>query len=164
MYHKKDGSLIPRAYKFEFSVHVLETLLTIEAGLFALGRGGEHSLISVEELGEIRRIWRLERQDWADPLPALYLRIRGDHFEWVRDDTPDLGGPAKALLERACHERDVPAELVMRLVDVERRYANMTRRRGLFQELSSLVSQDWTADAEATESDAPSQMSLDACE
>ena len=48
VYHKKDGSLIPRAYKFEFSVQLLETLLAIEGDLFAQGKGDEHSLISRE--------------------------------------------------------------------------------------------------------------------
>jgi DNA sulfur modification protein DndC len=141
-------------------------LLAIEAELFALGKGGEHCLISMEELGEIRRIWRLERQDWADTLPALYRRIRGDGADWARDDTPDLDGSAKLLLEQACHTHGVPAELVMRLVDVERRYANLARRRGLFQELAALLSQDWTTETktEAASPDPPRQLELETCE
>lgn len=164
VYHKKDGTLIPRAYKFEFSVHLLESLLAIETDLVAQGKGAEHSLVSLEELREIRRIWRLERQDWADTLPAMYRRVKGDDLDWVRDDAPDLGGQSKEMLQRICQEREVPAELVMRLVDVERRYANLTRRRGLFQELSSLLSQDWAARDELREASASEQMSIDACE
>jgi DNA sulfur modification protein DndC len=164
VYHKKDGALIPRAYKFEFSVEVLETLLAIESELVAQGKGAEHCLISLEELGEIRRIWRLERQDWADTLPATYRRIKGDDLDWARDDAPDLGEQSKEMLQRLCQEREVPAELVMRLVDVERRYANLTRRRGLFQELGFLLRQDWTVRDDLAEASDAEQMSLDACE
>ena len=163
VYHKKDGSLIPRAYKFEFSVQVLESLLKIERDIFQGGKGSEHSLVSIDELHEIRRIWRLERQDWADTLPDVYRQVRGEDLEWRNDDTLELDETSKSLLAQACLANDVPADLVFRLVDVERKYATMARRRGLFQELGSLLRQDWT-EGLTDGLDEPTQTSLEPCE
>jgi DNA sulfur modification protein DndC len=164
VYHKKDGSLIPRAYKFEFSVQLLQSLLEIEGDLYTQGKGSEHCLISIEELCEIRRIWRLERQDWADTVPVIYRRVRGQDLEWTHDDTMGLGAASKGLLEEACLRNGVPTDLVLRLVDAERRYANMSRRRGLFQDLSSLLKQDWSVPADVVDAGPPEHLTIDPCE
>jgi len=34
-------------------------------------------LISEEELYEIRRLWRIERQDWEDSVPLIYFEETG---------------------------------------------------------------------------------------
>jgi DNA sulfur modification protein DndC len=163
LYHKKDGSLIPRAYKFEFSVQLLESLLRIERDICERGKGSEHSLLGIDELHEIRRIWRLERQDWADTLPEVYRRVRGEDLEWRNDDTVNLDEVSKDLLAQACLANGIPPDLVYRLVDVERRYASMSRRRGLFHELESLLKQDWSDEA-ILEIGESKQMSLESCE
>jgi DNA sulfur modification protein DndC len=141
---KRDGELMPRAYKFSFCAELLERLLSIETQLGTHQGLGQHPLVSLDELREIRRIWQVERQDWADTLPSIYRRTIGGDLDWPADDTPLLGSDSKNLLRRICQERDVPPELAVRMIDVERKYANMGRRARIFKDLQALVRQDWS--------------------
>ena len=63
-----DGRLRYRTYTPEFSKEMVRKLLETEKAVQE--HDPEFQLISIDELREIRRIWVMERQDWADSLPV----------------------------------------------------------------------------------------------
>ncbi len=140
---KKDGTPMARTYKFEFSKHLLEELLRVQEEVRRNGPDPTGTLISEEELHEIRRIWRTERQDWDDSVPEIYRRATGRDLDWPVDDDGQFGSDDKALLESICKEYDVPFELVARMLEAERRANGMARRASIKKALSSVLAQDW---------------------
>jgi hypothetical protein len=66
------------------------------------------SLISLEELREIRRIWQLERQDWQDSLPQIYESVTGQRVDWEQNDAAMPGQLEAELLAGLTAEADVP--------------------------------------------------------
>jgi len=163
LFFKKDGTPIPRAYNFSFCCELLGRLLTTQVQLERSGHS-DVGLVTLDELSEIRRIWRTERQDWADSLPAIYRRVYGDNQEWSADDTSGFNESTKQLLREACDHQDAPFDLVVRLIDVERRYAHMARRGGLFRDLRGLIRQDWIDPVNREDLAQAEQLSLDECE
>ena len=52
---------------------MLRDLLQTQVAVQSYSR--DFSLINDEELGEIRRKWLSERQDWSDSLPKIYEEV-----------------------------------------------------------------------------------------
>lgn len=145
---KKDGTLAARTYKFEVSQSMLETVLQSQEEIRRTGPNPNIQLITEEELLEIRRIWRTERQDWEDSLPAVFLRVTGRKFDCAADDNVSFDSDQKALLSAACAEYGVPFELVARLLEAERRSSGMARRARIFKELAAELGRDWRTEDE----------------
>jgi len=159
---KKDGTLAARTYKLDTSRIMLEKLLRTQLSIRQFGPDPEASLIASEELLEIRRIWRTERQDWEDSVPAIYRTVMGHDLDWPIDDDVVFGNEQKELLLGACREFDVPFELVARLLEVEKRSAGMARRAGVQDNIAAVFGQSWGChEAVAPMTGAHGQFSLD---
>lgn len=94
------------------------------------------SLISPEELSEIRRIWREEKHEFDDSLPRIYREVTNEIF---RDDRPGadsslLNSEEWNLLEEVC-ENPMQLELMAKLLDTERQYQTSSRRAGIYEAL-----------------------------
>jgi DNA sulfur modification protein DndC len=148
---KKDGSLAARTYTLDTSVQMLGELLRIQKAVRAQGPDPELELISQEELHEIRRIWRTERQDWGDSLPRVYQEVFGVDLNWQADDDYHFDGNHKKLLESICEEHDVPFELIGKMLEAERRTSGMARRASIHKELAKLLGQEWRSEKEIIE-------------
>ena len=101
-------------------------------------------LISMNELQEIRRIWRYDKHEFDDVLPRLYEEIIGQPFPLPADDDNLLRGEdwqiLKSVCEQACEESGVDDfdrffELQVGLLDVEREFRGMSRRIGIYAAL-----------------------------
>lgn len=93
-------------------------------------------LVTREELQEIRRIWVVEKHEIEDRLPAVYREVTGRDYPGQKiDDHQVFDNEVLALLREACGADPLHYEMLRNLVDVERRYRTMTRRRGLFEEI-----------------------------
>ena len=101
-------------------------------------------LISMNELQEIRRIWRYDKHEFDDALPRLYEEIIGQPFPLPADDDNLLRGEdwqiLKSVCEQACEESGVDDfdrffELQVGLLDVEREFRGMSRRTGIYAAL-----------------------------
>ena len=103
----------------------------------------EMSLISLEELREIRRIWQLERQDWEDSLPHIYEEVTGQVVVWEQNDVAMPGQLEAALLTQLTAQADVPLSLVQKLLDAEWQYQGMFRRAKIHDQVEKIFREDW---------------------
>lgn len=93
------------------------------------------TLISMEELSEIRRIWLEEKHEFDDSLPRIYQEVTGEVFLDSRIEATDnlLGVDEWNLLQEICEDDPMHLELMTRLLDTERQFFTKVRRVGIFQ-------------------------------
>lgn len=139
---------IPGPYRFEFCKELLRKLLRTQREVADLAPDGEKPILIHEaELHEIRRIWRAERGDWHDSVPAIVREALGVELAWVRDEGTSggtaFGGEESDLLDEVCREHDVPLDLVRRLIDIERAAHGLKRRHGVHTRIEDAMRQEW---------------------
>jgi DNA sulfur modification protein DndC len=95
------------------------------------------TLITGEELSEIRRIWLEEKHEFDDSLPRIYKQVTGEKFQDPRPgaDRTLLGSDEWAVLEEICEDDAMHLELMAKLLDTERQYRNKARRTGIYDAL-----------------------------
>lgn len=95
------------------------------------------TLITIEELSEIRRIWLEERHEFDDSLPRIYKEVTGKEFIDPRPgaDYSLLGSDEWEVLEEICDGDAMHLELMAKLLDTERQYRKMARRVGIYDAL-----------------------------
>jgi DNA sulfur modification protein DndC len=147
---KKDGTPSPGPYELEERKKLLRTLLEVQTQVRREGPDPDNRLISAEELHEIRRIWRTEESDWEDSVPLIYRQVFGEDLDWVQDDVTALTAKDQGILKDVCKKHGTPADLVAKLIDVERQTHGMSRRAGIYDRIDALFRQDWP-DEEARE-------------
>ena len=91
------------------------------------------SLITLEELEEIRRIWVVEKHEIEDSLPGIYEDAAGERYPGGRiDDSLVMGAPEMGILRDLCGVDELHFQLARELLAIEKRYKSMLRRAGLF--------------------------------
>jgi DNA sulfur modification protein DndC len=141
---KSDGSgIIFGPYKFEQRKKLLRRLLEVQKTVRSTGPNREETLITVDELHEIRRIWRSELQDWEDSLPVIYREIFDEDLDWVRDEQPIFAAGEKSLLSEICEDEQLPLGLVSKLIEIEREMSGMSRRSTIHQKIAAAFDEDW---------------------
>ena len=148
---KKDGTLAARTYTLDSSKIMLEKVLRAQKAVRQDGPDPMMELISAEELHEIRRLWRIERQDWEDSVPQIFRAINGYDLNWPIDDDGMFDTDQKELLSSLCQEYDVPFDLVARMLEVERQSTGMTRRARVQRALQAVLSQEWESESDIME-------------
>jgi DNA sulfur modification protein DndC len=146
---KKDGKdLAARTYKLKTSKQMLEMVLDAQEKVRRGGPDPEATLISEEELHEIRRLWRTERRDWDDSVPEIYRRVTGRDIDWPIDDDGHFDSRQKALLEDLCHQNGVPFDLLAKLLEAERRTKGMARRATIQKLIDNILGEEWRSEHE----------------
>ena len=92
-------------------------------------------LITMNELQEIRRLWRFEKHEFDDSVPRIYHEATGEEFPVPADDDNLLRGEDWQILKEVCGEDPMFFELQSSLLDVEREYRGMSRRAGIYEAL-----------------------------
>jgi DNA sulfur modification protein DndC len=94
------------------------------------------TLITPEELSEIRRIWLEEKHEFDDSLPRIYEQVTGQPFEDSRPaaERKLLGSDEWTVLEEMCEDK-MHLELMAKLLDTERQYYTKSRRTGIYGDL-----------------------------
>jgi DNA sulfur modification protein DndC len=108
------------------------------------------SLITPEELSEIRRIWLEEKHEFDDSLPKIYEEVTGEVFQDMRKEANEnkiLGEDEWEVLQEVCDDDVMHLELMTKLLDTERQFYTKSRRVGIYESLtkcfdSSSLSQD----------------------
>lgn len=138
---------VARTYKFEYSYYLFTSLLKLDK---ELKRTGDLSLISKDEILEIRRIWKTERQDWHDSAKKAYENIYGKDsgMFWPEDDNHNFDSIQRTLLEEACKEHDIPPGLLAKLLEEERKTIGLARRTKIFKAIGKILNEDWRSDEE----------------
>lgn len=95
------------------------------------------TLITIEELSEIRRIWREEKHEFDDQLPKIYQQVTGEPFQDPRPgaDNKLLGIDEWDTLADICADDPMHLELLAKLLDTERQYFLKTQRKGIYGDL-----------------------------
>jgi DNA sulfur modification protein DndC len=134
---------IPGPYWIKVRKQWLEKLLTIEKDIRYSGHNIE--LIQKDELQQIRQCWLRDpnEPDWADSLPAIYRRVYGKDLNWIENDAGAFTEPDEKLLREIEDEFGVPAEMVMKLIDIELAMTGLSRRTGILNKIESILKQDW---------------------
>lgn len=143
-------------YKLEYRKHLLGELLRTQKAIGESNPKDAQELITVAELEQIRREWRLDpnEPDWEDSVPAIYRGIFSSDIAWKSDDDFVFDGADALVVEELCSERRLPKELLMKLLELEVSYQGHARRSGLQKELQELLSRDWADDKQAIASQA----------
>ncbi|MGB3693724.1 MAG: DNA phosphorothioation system sulfurtransferase DndC [Spirulinaceae cyanobacterium] len=97
---------------------------------------GNITLITPEELSEIRRIWLEEKHEFDDSLPRIYEEVTGEKFIDTRpgSDSSLLGAEEWHTLTEICDDA-MHLELMAKLIDTERQYYTKATRSGIYQAL-----------------------------
>ncbi|MEH1830550.1 MAG: DNA phosphorothioation system sulfurtransferase DndC [Nostoc sp.] len=95
------------------------------------------TLITIEEMSEIRRIWLEDKHEFDDSLPRIYQEVTGEEFQDPRPgaDYSLLGRDEWIVLEEICEGDAMHLELMAKLLDTERQFRKMSRRVGIYDTL-----------------------------
>lgn len=147
---KSDGSgkITRGPYKLDFCKEILRRLLTTQMQVRKHGPIKDMTLIDQEELHAIRRIWRMERGDWVDSLPKIYMEVTGQDLPWAQNDLVDFGEREEELLNKICKENGIPTRLVTKLLDMELQTQGMNRRASIYSKLDKVLSEEWRTEEE----------------
>lgn len=130
---------IPGPYTKEWRETWLRKLLTAQTQIRSTApeQLRDITLITPEELSEIRRIWLEEKHEFDDSLPRIYREVTGEVFRDPRPGTDNslLGSDEWAVLEEICDGDAMHLELMAKLLDTERQYRTMARRNGIYDAL-----------------------------
>lgn len=109
------------------------------------------TLITPEELSEIRRIWLEEKHEFDDSLPRIYEEVTGEPFEDSRPaaERKLLGSDEWAAIEEICSEDKMHLELMAKLLDTERQYYTKPRRTGIYADLDKCFETSSRSETEA---------------
>ncbi|VTU38539.1 DNA phosphorothioation system sulfurtransferase DndC [Variovorax sp. PBL-E5] len=138
-------------YRMEYRKHLLKELLATQKAIYDLNPEDAEQLISLAELEQIRKEWRLDpnEPDWEDSVPAIYRQVFSNDVAWKTDDDFVFDGNDANVVAELCSERRLPKELLMKLLELEVSYQGHARRSGLQKELQDLLSRDWADDKQA---------------
>ena len=96
-------------------------------------------LIRLEELREIRRIWRVDKHEFDDSLPRIYQEATGEPFPRAVETDALLGADEYEVLREVCGEDKLLLGLTAGLLDTERQYRSMARRVGVYKALEDAL-------------------------
>ena len=145
---KADGSIARGPYRLDTCKDILRRLLRAQKEIAHHPDGHDVALISEEELKEIRRIWKSERQDWEDSVPAIFREVMHQTLDWPVDDVAAFSKSDHQILHSVCQSEGVPTDLVAKLLDTEREFQGMRRRAGIFDRIERILKENWSSEEE----------------
>jgi DNA sulfur modification protein DndC len=95
------------------------------------------TLITLEELSEIRRIWLEDKHEFDDTLPKIYQEVTGEPFTDSRPGVGNrlLGSDEWDVLVEICDQDTMHLELMAKLLDTERQFFMKSHRSGIYKNL-----------------------------
>ena len=135
---------VPGPYWMKFRKEWLEKLLNIEKKLRDEGINIE--LIKRDELHAIRQEWLRDpnEPDWQDSIPLIFSKIYPDeHIEWVENDAGVFTKHDEKLLKDLEKKFDIPAQLIMKLIEVEISVSGIGKRNNILTKIENILNRDW---------------------
>ncbi|MBJ8440240.1 DNA phosphorothioation system sulfurtransferase DndC [Acinetobacter junii] len=143
-FNHANGKHVPGPYKLSFCKELLTKLLETQKQVQKDAPIGEKpTLIHANELHEIRRIWRSERGDWADSIPKIVHDTLGIDLDWHIEDSVLYNDQDYSLLNQICQDHDIPTELLVKLIDVEKASHGLKRRHNIHNRLAKVLNEEW---------------------
>lgn len=135
-------------YRLGLGPFTLETRKEILTRLLKVQKNLKHpydenyQLIQEEELKEIRKIW-FQEGDFEDSLPKIYRKIYGYDLDWEKDDRLMFELEDLYQLERICKDKGLDFRLMKKLLLIQNKYSEYKLKRGLLDQMSSALNQDY---------------------
>lgn len=152
-FRRRDGSVtfvgdaeapIPGPYLFEYRKELLRKLLEAQEQVNANAPPGEKTdLIQMEELREIRRIWRSEQGDWGDAVSETLKAVTGKELPADATDGFEFHAADARVLADVCAAHDLPPRLLAQLLEAERSVRGLKRRTLIHRKIASILEQEW---------------------
>ena len=124
----------------------LRELLKIQKGINENGpvEFSDLELITIPELRNIRRIWVLDKHEFDDSLPRIYLEVMGKVFddpEWIAPEAFKLEewNILKDVVNELYPEEQLAFEMAYSLIDIENRSNSLNQRRGITDTLEKSI-------------------------
>ena len=142
---------IPGPYTKQWREHWLRRVLSTQTELrrTAPEPMGNITLIDLEELQAIRKIWLEEKHEFDDRLPQIYQETTGEPFPIPAGDSSLLGSEEWDILKEICQDDPMHLELMASLLDTERQYRTMSKRIGIFDALEKCFDSSSRTEEEA---------------
>jgi len=134
---------VPGPYWMSVRTKWMQQLLQIEKDICDSGHDIE--LIQKDELQQIRQLWLRDpnEPDWSDSLPAIYKSVYGKDLNWIVNDAGAFTEPDAKLLYEIEEEYGAPAEMVMKLIEIELSLTGLSHRKGILNKIETILKQDW---------------------
>lgn len=135
---------IPGPYWMDYRKKWVKHLLQIQKDMNDAGH--DITLINDHELQAIRQQWLRDpnEPDWPDSLPRIFSDVYPDSdFEWIENDAGVFTEHDVELLESLGDKFDVPAQLIMKLLEIEISSGGLAQRKGVLSKLESMLKNDW---------------------
>ncbi|MBM7691626.1 DNA sulfur modification protein DndC [Peribacillus deserti] len=128
-------------YTMETRKEMLKRLLTVQKEL-KHPEDPNFELISIEEMKAIRKIW-FKNGEWEDDVPAIFEEVMGYSIDWEIDDRPLFDKEQISDLELLSDQFKVDIKVLKKLISIEKDYSGYKVRRGLMDEISKALKQDY---------------------
>ncbi|MEW9502599.1 DNA phosphorothioation system sulfurtransferase DndC [Jeotgalibacillus marinus] len=128
-------------FTMEARQEILRNLLSIQKTLHHPS-DESYELIQEAELREIRNIW-FKHGDFEDTLPKIYTETTNEELDWEKDERMLFDERDLSRLEIVCKEHGVDFKLFKKLLSIEKNHSGFKVRRGLMDQLSSALKQDY---------------------
>jgi len=139
-------SLLHGPYKQSYREELLAELLKAQTEIQKNAPKGleNFSLISIEELEEIRRIWVEEKHEIEDSLPRIFYEVTGKRYPASENDDASIFTPEDlAILKDICSSPGDPEhmqyQMLREMLQIEQSYRGAYRRVGIFDLLEKSV-------------------------
>jgi len=134
---------VPGPYWLKVRQEWLLRLLTIEKEINESGHKIE--LIQKDELQQIRQLWLRDpnEPDWSDSLPVIYRSVYSDDINWIENDAGAFTETDAILLKQIENEDGAPAEMIMKLIEVELSMSGLSQRKGILNKIETILKKDW---------------------
>ena len=152
---------VPGPYWLKVRQTWLHRLLTIEKEINESGHKIE--LIQKNELEQIRQQWLRDpnEPDWSDSLPGIYSSVYSDDINWIENDTGVFTEADAVLLKQIEHGDGAPAEMIMKLIELELSMSGLSQRKGILNKIETILKKGWESLEEINERNlAPSNQTV----
>lgn len=145
-----DGQLVPGPYTQDARAYWLYRVLETQEWIRQNGPDyvRDIELITAAELHEIRRIWVVDKHEIEDRLPEIYEQAIGAPYPGLPiEENLVFDRDTLQLLREVCgDDNPLHFEMVRNLLEQERRYRTMAKRKGLFDDLEKTITRCYFRD------------------
>ena len=134
-------------YKFEYRKEFLKKLLEAEKQI-KKETGYEINLISLEEIIEIQRIWKLEEGDWQESAYQIYKEVFEKSIDLPKEDIGVFTAEDRLLIETISEQENINPKLIIKLLNTFQYNKNMTTKSSILKKLEKVLNEEWRTEEE----------------
>ena len=136
VYRKADGTLGEGPFTMSIRQEMLSKLLKLE-------KETGFSLITMEELREIDKLWDKEGDLSRRRLSEIYYEIKGERLPWDQYKTPIFPEEVIEEIKKLCMENNIEFELISKLIVEIEANKNYTNSSILTKAFDRIINQGW---------------------